>query len=144
MSLSIIDVREYYYKLFSTIAIETSSWCNRRCAFCPVSYSPRPRHGRMDIELIRHVLDQLHDLSYTGRIELYIYNEPLYDDRIRDIIFMVRTNVPRACIMLSTNGDALHDESGAYELFENGLNQLCINVYSEARHGVLAEVVSGQ
>jgi 2-deoxy-scyllo-inosamine dehydrogenase (SAM-dependent) len=61
--------------MFSSIAIETSSWCNRRCAFCPNSVSPRSKSEEfMPLDLIEKVLNDLAAIGYRKRVELYIYN----------------------------------------------------------------------
>lgn len=116
--------------MFSSIAIETSSQCDRRCVFCPNSVSPRSNIEEfMSMDLIEKVLDDLVAIGYRKRIELYIYNEPLRDRRLCDIIKMVRKMLPKSCIMISTNGDYMTPEEFR-NMYNAGLNQLQINRYS--------------
>ena len=119
------------YRLFNTISLEIAAKCNRRCVFCPNAYFERPDEY-MPMDLIEKVVDELADMNYNGRFEPYIYNEPTRDERLLDIIAMVRERVPRSCIMINTNGDYFKDEDDIIKLFQAGLNQLAINVYSAA------------
>lgn len=117
-------------KLFNTVALEISARCNRRCKFCPVAYNTRPDE-RMDLVLFMRALKQLQDLRYRGRIELYIYNEPLRDwVWALNCIEIARAWVPGATLMIATNGDYIKTTSRIVELFNAGLNQLLINCYS--------------
>lgn len=116
-------------RLFSSIGIETSAVCNRRCVFCPNHDFTRP-DDQMSMEMFNKVLQDLVDLKYKRRVELYIYNEPMRDPRLLEFIALVRDALPRACIMINTNGDYLHGPEGIESLFNAGLNQLQINVYS--------------
>lgn len=130
--LGVMDVSIDKYRLFNTIAIETSSWCTRRCEFCPVSYFPRGDEY-MDDGLWRQIINELSVMKYKGRIEMFIYNEPLYDDSLFDKIADIRCHIPRACIMIATNGDLIDSQYWIHYLFDVGLNQLCINLYSPKR-----------
>ena len=115
--------------LFTTIALETNSLCNRKCWFCPNAYNTRPNE-LMPLDLIEKVGEDLKRLKYQGRIVLYIYNEPLLDKRIDEIIYYLRQTVPKSCIMLATNADTVKSGDRFQQLFTMGLNQLQINVYS--------------
>jgi MoaA/NifB/PqqE/SkfB family radical SAM enzyme len=129
--------------LFNTLAIETSSACNRTCAFCPNGYFERP-DVLMPTSLITKLLLELQALKYCGRIEFYMYNEPTKDKRLPEILCEARRRVPGACLMINTNGDYFHGPLGINYLFKNGLNQMQINVYSHAkRFQELREWVTG-
>lgn len=126
-----IDVREENTKLFSFLGIETGAKCNRSCCFCPVAYSPREDEW-MSREMFDRILDQLVKLRYGGRIALYSYNEPLRDERIHDLLRAIRTLLPRVCIMINSNGDYFKSSADIAALYDAGLNQMQINVYSSA------------
>jgi MoaA/NifB/PqqE/SkfB family radical SAM enzyme len=118
-------------KLFNTIALEISSRCNRSCKFCPVAYNHRPDEN-MDLDLLDKALTELGEMNYRGRIELYIYNEPLREWQwALDVLRMMRAQVPRACLMIATNGDYAKNGDRLAELYDAGLNQLLINCYSK-------------
>jgi len=116
-------------KLFNAIAIETGSRCTRKCWFCPVAYHPRPVEFMSD-DLIDSILSQLAVIKFDGRVELYMYNEPMLDDRLPSIIKACRTKAPKSCIMIATNADLVKSSSQFQELFDAGLNQMQINIYS--------------
>lgn len=116
-------------KLFNTISIETGARCTRKCWFCPVGHNHRP-HEFMKTSVIRSILITLRELEYSGRVELYIYNEPLLDKRLVSIVQMVREYLPKSCIMIASNTDLLHSPEQIDELYSAGLNQLQLNIYS--------------
>jgi len=116
--------------MFNTLCLEIAARCNRTCAFCPVAYNTRPEEN-MPPELIIKVLRELGALQYRGRIEFYIYNEPTRDmDHVCAVLRQARALVPRACLMLATNGDYLRGPANIQRLYAAGLNQLLINCYS--------------
>ena len=116
-------------RIFNTLAIETSAVCNRSCVFCPVHGSDRPDE-KMDWGMIEKIAEELEFLRWQGRISLYIYNEPMRDQRIYEIISYLRGVLPSVCLMISTNGDYLKSSSQIQDLRAAGVNQLLINVYS--------------
>jgi radical SAM protein with 4Fe4S-binding SPASM domain len=126
-------------RLFNGIAVEIAAKCNRTCYFCPNAYNVR-EDVYMSEEAITRLLEELAGLKYSGRIEWYIYNEPTRDRRLRNIIAHAREIVPRACQMINTNGDYFKKPEDIAALFEAGLNQMQINIYS-ARDASEKEVV---
>lgn len=125
-----IDVRQENTKLFSFLAIETGSICNRSCSFCPVSHYEREADEWMSIEMFTKIIDELVLIRYTGRIALYSYNEPVRDPRLPDLIRLVRAKLPRVCIMINSNGDYFKGPEDIWKLYEAGLNQMQINIYN--------------
>ena len=91
---------------FTRVEIETSSRCNRGCHFCPVSHTRRPDH-RMPEALFRSIVDQLAELGFRGRFSPHFFGEPLLDPRLDSMMAYVRERLPRARIVVYTNGDAL-------------------------------------
>lgn len=117
-------------RLFNTLCLEITARCNRKCKFCPVAYNTRPDE-RMDMDTISKVLRELAELNYKGRIEFYIYNEPVKDlDHLLWSLDVARELLPRACLMIATNGDYFKSGKDLNQLYEYGLNQLLINCYS--------------
>lgn len=117
-------------RLFNTLCIEISARCNRKCGFCPVAYNTRPDEQMSDM-VYNAIVDELASIDYRGRVELYIYNEPLKDfARCLNILADIRYRVPKACLMIATNGDYLRGATQIVQLYEAGLNQLLINCYS--------------
>lgn len=128
--LKLVNVTEgEQVALFNNIAIETTSTCFKKCYFCPVGSFKRNRE-EMSWETIKHIVAQLSELKYSGRIEFYIYSDVFVDNRWNEIISYVRGHLPKACLMTSTSGDAFKSPESIREVFDLGLNQMQINVYS--------------
>lgn len=127
---SFVDVTSEDTALFSSIGIETASTCNRSCSFCPVSERKRDE-DLMSEEMFEKIIDDLRELNYKKRVELYIYNEPTRDERLKDFIKWIRWSLPRACIMINTNGDYFKRPEDIWSYFEAGLTQMQINVYCQ-------------
>ena len=109
------------------VQVQTISWCNRSCAFCPSQKFPRQLEF-MSIETYQRVLAELAALGFAGRFSLYLQGEPLLDNRLPELVAMARAALPRARQLISTNGDALTVDKGI-GLFEAGLHKLIINCY---------------
>jgi hypothetical protein len=115
--------------LFTRIQIQTVSWCNRSCAFCPSGKFPVPKTF-MAREVYQRLLDQLHDLQFAGRISPYLMNESLLDRRLPELIADTRERCPDSWIAINTNGDAL-SERLLERLYDAGLNCLDVNAYDD-------------
>lgn len=73
--------------VFTSIQIETWCFCNRACSFCFNSTKLAEREqGIMPDETWEHVMDQLGQMHYKGRISLHFYGEPLLDKRIPKLV----------------------------------------------------------
>jgi hypothetical protein len=111
------------------VEIETFSYCNRRCWFCPNSVVDRlSRTEYMDEALYLSLLDQLVEAGYAGTISYSRYNEPLADRIILRRLAEARDRLPDATLHANTNGDYL---GRAYldDLIDAGLSSLGIQIY---------------
>lgn len=130
--------------MFTRIQIQTVSWCNRSCAFCPSGKFPIPK-AFMPLEIYHRIIDQLHDLHFAGRISPYLMNESLLDKRLPELIAYARERCPDSWIAINTNGDAL-SETLICRLFNAGLNCMDVNAYDNpaqyAAYVALAEHVT--
>jgi radical SAM protein with 4Fe4S-binding SPASM domain len=126
--------------LFTRIQIQTVSWCNRSCAFCPSGKFPVDK-AFMPVAVYHRLIDQLQALSYAGRISPYLMNESFLDKRLPELIAYTRAHCPESWIAINTNGDVL-SEKLLERLFEAGLNSLDVNAYDSptqhAEHVALA------
>jgi len=126
--------------LFTRIQIQTVSWCNRSCAFCPSGKFPVDKVFML-IDVYHRIITQLQALNYAGRISPYLMNESLLDRRLPDLIAYTREHCPESWIAINTNGDAL-SEKLLERLFAAGLNSLDVNAYDNpaqhAEHVALA------
>lgn len=91
---------------FSSVAIETSTHCNRRCGYCPVSADPKGKDF-MKVETFELILKQLKELNYRGRITYHHYNEPLLNKNLETLVAYSKRILPRVKNIIYTNGDLL-------------------------------------
>lgn len=119
--------------LFTRIQIQTVSWCNRSCVFCPSGKFPVDKVF-MPAEIYHRLIDQLQAVNYAGRISPYLMNESLLDKRLPELLAYTRAHCPESWIAINTNGDAL-SEALLERLFDAGLNSLDVNAYDNpAQH----------
>ncbi|MGM5481919.1 MAG: radical SAM/SPASM domain-containing protein [Nanobdellota archaeon] len=95
--------------LFESVEIETTSYCNRKCSYCPNSKYKREK-GKLSLRYIKKICSELKKLKFTGDITLTGFNEPLMDKRIIKIIKILREYLPKNKIIIYTNGDFLTKE----------------------------------
>ena len=85
IALSRSGLRNPFKKLFKVIEFETTSYCNRKCDYCPnVDYE---RFGDdddffMKENVFKTLVDQLEELSFDGLISPHLYGEPMSDHRM--------------------------------------------------------------
>ncbi len=123
------------YPTPNRMSIETSSKCNRRCSFCPISLGVRDHEQRlMNDALYTSILEQVP--STVKCIELFRLNEPLLDKKYHDRIRELRARHRRITIYCATNGDVLlsnFDEAKTkhrlWQLQKAGLNVISIDEY---------------
>jgi cyclic pyranopterin phosphate synthase len=90
--------------------IETTTYCNRRCSYCPNSIFERSlkKNAReMSFSLFKKIVDDLAEMGFTGRISPQLYGEPLTDSRLVSRMEYANTTLPRAKLLIVTNGDFL-------------------------------------
>ena len=107
--------KDYYYKkrVFKEnvcwVEIGISSFCNRKCWFCPNSIIDRNSCNiELNENLFLKLLSELREINYSNNICLHRYNEPLYNKELLiKRIKQVREYLPQAYIYIVTNGDYL-------------------------------------
>lgn len=124
--------REIFKECVSFIEIETFTYCNRKCWFCPNSKMPerqsRKLNQYMDEGLYARIMADLASVSFDGQLHFGRYNEPLADRVILERIRQARQALPDAWLYTHTNGDFL-DRTFLDELADAGLSQLCVQIY---------------
>lgn len=116
--------------LWDTIEIETFNRCNGECSFCPVNRHIDPRKPvRMKESLFQKIIDELGALEYCGSLSLFSNNEPYLDNRIIDFMKYAREEVPKAHLMIYTNGTLLSMEK--YRESLKYLDEIYIDNYSD-------------
>ena len=120
--------RKIFFKTWvKKVIIESSSYCNRKCHFCPNSL--RTEKKVMDSELFSSIIAQLEGVGYDRQVILHLYNEPLaFPEQIVTTIAAVRRSLPESYIYFSTNGDFLNRELMC-RLVDAGLSAMTVSVH---------------
>ena len=129
-----LEIDEYLktqkVSLFETIELETINRCNGECSFCPVNRKDDKREFKiMDEDLFKNIINQLRDMNYDGRIQIFSNNEPLLDKRICGFAKYVKETCPKAHLSIFTNGILLNEEKFG-ELIKY-CDTFCIDNYYE-------------
>lgn len=109
------------------VQIQTASWCNRECVFCPSGTFDIPKTF-MTNEVLDRIATELRRLNFRGRFSPYLMNEPLLDKHLTERIGRIRDMLNEATFFISTNGDALSVDL-ALRLFDAGLDRMLVNLY---------------
>lgn len=112
------------------VEIGISSFCNRKCWFCPNSIVDRfSKNVELDEYLFIKILKELQEIDYSNSLYLHRYNEPLYNkDLLLKRIKQAREYLPKAIISINTNGDYLTLDY-LNDLNEVGVNMMYISYY---------------
>jgi MoaA/NifB/PqqE/SkfB family radical SAM enzyme len=116
------------------VMIETSSYCNRRCGYCPNALLDRISERKFLADaLFDEVLAGLAEIDYDRHIVMHYYNEPLADPAICDKIARAAAACPKAVIEIFSNGDFL-DRGYLERLRAAGLTSLVISLHLGNSH----------
>ena len=116
-------------KNLALIEIETFSFCNRQCWFCPNSFIDRhSKNEYMEEDVYLKIINELSEINYSGIITYSRYNEPFADRVILERIKQAREKLPNANLYTHTNGDYLTKEYLG-EIANAGMNTLKIQYY---------------
>jgi len=119
---------------FNRILLETTTYCNLRCKFCPNSKYPRgllKNKKLMPLKLFKKIVNELAEIDYNGVICLHFYGEPLTDKRLPNLVKYIREKLPKANIQLNSNGTLL--TIPIYKkLFNAGINSMEISQYGDS------------
>jgi radical SAM protein with 4Fe4S-binding SPASM domain len=112
------------------IEIETFSYCNRKCWFCPNSSIDRMSTNHiMPESMYLNIINQLSAINFAGVVTYSRYNEPLSQkELILKRIAQARELLPNAKMKTNTNGDYVTFDY-IVELKQAGLDELYIQQY---------------
>lgn len=126
--------------MFWAVEIQTTTECNRKCSYCPMSKYDVP-HGVMPEILYKKIIDDLSSWNFAGRISPHFYGEPLLDKRLPGLIQYTRMRLPVAHICILTNGDYL-DELVFWRYLEAGVDSFLITLHSRALNEGLQKLLN--
>ncbi len=130
------------YPLFNRISIETISWCNRACPFCPCAWHDRGTTHMSDA-LYGKVVEELGRLEFDGVAQLFFLSEPMVDLTLQRKAEYLRECCPDISIYISSNGDVIDKVQQSKGMdaalerldsyFRAGINVINLNVYDNGR-----------
>lgn len=114
IGLSRTGLRNPFNNMFKVIEFETTSYCNRKCEYCPnVDFE---RFGDdesffMKEKVFKTLIDQLSEVNFNGLISPHLYGEPMSDHRMLSWSKHIKEKLPNARLKIVTNGDFLNQEN---------------------------------
>ncbi len=131
-AVNLDNQKTLFKKYVELINLETSSFCNRSCIYCPDSKFPRNFKEQLSNEIVIKILEELSTIKYSGDFSLNLYNEPLADyENLKLIITLIKKKLPHSTIGFNTNGDLL-DLQKISELESIGVNRIKITIHPPA------------
>ncbi len=130
--------------LFERLEIESQSYCNRDCWFCPRTFDRTSKYKdefgqsiirQMPTDTILDLLDQAQKLGFDGEVSFHFYSEPLLDPRNTMLAREAKRRgmKPR----LHTNGDVLLHNDTLCEEILNVYDLIVIGIYDYCTNGEL-------
>ncbi len=115
----------------SNVNIEISSYCNRKCQYCPISKVDRFSTNKVLPEpVFDKILSDLARIDYDREVSLNLYNEPTADrELLLARIAAIRKALPKSTIYFSSNGDYLDREYLA-AMVAAGLSKLYVTLHA--------------
>ena len=107
------------------VSLETTTTCNQKCYFCPVSIEPREDY-EMPGELFTRILDELTAIPTLEAVFLQSYNEPTVDRRfVEHCEALFAKGLPVAVL---SNGSGFTPAKTDAIIAAGPLRYLCINL----------------
>lgn len=120
------------------VQVELSEGCNLRCAFCGINgiRSAERTYKFMTLKTAEAIASQMAAAYWNARVEFAMHGEPTMNPNADEIVGVFRKHLPRASMLMLSNGGGLQGEAGVamiYSLFENGLNTLGLDEYQNVK-----------
>jgi len=112
------------------IILQTHSFCNGRCQFCPYEdLKEFNAHGTMSDELLLKIVDDCAlNQIYVDTFMPYLMNEPLLDKRLEQKIDLIKTKLPKTEVHILSNGFLL-DDKRSEEIINSKLDWIGISFF---------------
>lgn len=128
---------------FRAVDAENITACNRRCSYCSNSRFDRglmKNKRLMDTGVFYKIIDELSEINFRGRITPNFYGEPLLDERLPGLMAYARRKLPKAFIVIYTNGDFLTLDLYK-KLLKAGVNRFVISQHGSSMPARVKEVI---
>ncbi len=119
-----------------TVQVETVAACNADCVWCPYGkVHPAPPGGRMSNEGFERIVEEC-ARRRVARFSPYLTNEPLLDPQIAERVRLVKSAMPWAKVVLTTNAILLTPEVTDRLLgLDGALHALYVSFHGIAKGG---------
>ena len=125
------ESKNLFKKYVEIINLETSAYCNRVCPYCPVSiYERKDKTLKIPESILSSIITALKEVDYAKRISLNLYNEPLYNKFIFEVLSKLNRELPNSVLHLNSNGDYIKSEDTLLKLEKSGLKEIYITLHS--------------
>lgn len=116
------------------VQIELVEGCNLRCSFCGINgiRGKERIYKYMTAKTAERIASQLAKHGWNSRIEFAMHGEPTMHPNAAKIVGIFRKHLPRASMLMLSNGGGLQGPEGLskiHELFDAGLNTLGLDEY---------------
>jgi radical SAM protein with 4Fe4S-binding SPASM domain len=102
------------------VQVELSEGCNLRCGFCGIN-------GIRTKERTYKFMTSAY--GWTARVEFAMHGEPTMNPDAAEIVRIFRSLLPRASMLMLSNGGGIKGARGIEELMHAGLNTLALDEY---------------
>lgn len=107
------------------VSLETTTTCNQKCYFCPVSIAPREDYAMPD-EMFERIVNELTTIPTLEAVFLQSYNEPTVDRRFVELCqVLFAKGLPVAVL---SNGSGFTPAKTDALIAAGPLRYLCINL----------------
>ena len=128
-AISIDRAKELFSRYVDQVEIENHSFCNRVCWFCPNAFIDRRSVShQMPEHVFETIVGGLSEIDYAGALTWSRFHEALASVRIFDRLATARAALPRAGLVMISNGDYLNRKT-LPRLEKLGLDRLIIDLY---------------
>jgi hypothetical protein len=126
---SIDRVKRLFAQHVELVEIENHSYCNRTCWFCPNAFLDRRSVNHLMPEAIfEGIVSDLASVGYRKSLVWSRYHEALAHESIYDRVARARALLPKAFLVITSNGDYLNRRS-LKALEEAKVDRLLLDLY---------------
>lgn len=113
------------------VYFELSNICNYACIHHKCPLSKEKEKIIMPMAQIKMILNELAEISFSGSIGFYIYNEPLIDPRLFYLIGLAKNILPNCAVEITTNAFYLN-QLMIDELTDIGCDRITASAYGQS------------
>lgn len=118
-----------FHRYVRVVEIENHSYCNRTCSFCPnVLLDRRSSINLMTDDVFEKILSALAKIDYQQTLIWSRYHEPMAHQSFFDRIHQARIRLPKAHLVVVSNGDYLNRER-IRSLEDSRVDHILLDIY---------------